>query len=775
MKKLSIITIVLAIISTMAFTQNITITDDDAYSADTSAMLDVKSDNKGFLIPRLNNTQIANIHDPATGLLVFNNTENKFYYYNGSEWIKLNSGNPDNLWTHADSLVYLNDTLTHFGVGTKTPTGKFEVWADQSIGENDPLFEVKNKNGETVFGVYSNGVHVYVDESSKGNIGGFAVSGRSATKSIQDYLLITPDSTRIYIDTASSKGNIGGFAVSGRSATKTNPGNYLEVTPGNTNVYIDENTKGNIGGFAVSGRSATKLDQNQFLKVTPDSTRIYVKDSTAGFAVGNIETGTRENFLNITKRNSFLGHESGYSNTTGYYNSFLGYRTGYSNQNGKSNVFMGHLAGYSNVGGDKNICIGHLSGYSNISGERNVFIGYNTGHDNNSSYNTFIGDNSGSVNTRNYTTFIGAFSGYQNNNIQNTFIGSYSGAYCDTGAYNTFVGVNSGFETEGHGNVYLGYAAGKNHQKGNRNVFLGYGAGLNTDSTANNVYIGQYSGDFNTNGSNNLYLGNKSGMYAKGSNQLIIENTDNDSTQALIYGEFDNDLLAFNAQVGIGTLSPFADLHIEKTNDATLLINADTDNSNESDNCRIEMRQDGNQVIGGIGYIGENGALYTGSAMNSFYMVNQFNSPLQLGTNNLIRMTILGDGKVGINTNSPTDMLEVNGNIRITNGNLIDAKTIISDKVLNDGYQLETIEEHAAFMWKEKHLPAVTSAEEINKKNGYDMSERREQILEEVEKAHIYIHQLNERVKELESRDKIREELIKQLEEEINRLKKRLK
>ncbi len=737
MKKFSIITIVLVITSTMAFTQNITITDDESYSADTSAMLDVKSNKKGFLIPRLNNAQIASIHDPATGLLVFNNTENKFYYYNGSEWIKLNAGNPDNLWTHADSLVYLNDTLTHFGVGTKTPTGKFEVYADQSIGENDPLFEVKNKNGETVFGVYSNGVHVYVDESSKGNIGGFAVSGRSATKDTYDYMRITPDSTRF---------------------------------------YINEGTKGNIGGFAVSGRSASKIDQYQFLKVTPDSTRIYVKDSTAGFAVGNIETGTRENFLNITKRNSFLGHESGYSNTTGYYNSFLGYRTGYSNQNGKSNVFMGHLAGYSNVGGDKNICIGHLSGYSNISGERNVFIGYNTGHDNNSAYNTFIGDNSGSVNTRNYTTFIGAFSGYQNNNIQNTFIGSFSGAYCDMGSYNTFVGVNSGFETEGHGNVYLGYAAGKKHQTGNRNVFLGYGAGLNTDSAANNVYIGQYSGDFNTNGSNNVYLGNKSGMYAKGSNQLIIENTDNDSTQALIYGEFDNDLLAFNAQVGIGTLSPLADLHIEKTNDATLLINADTDNSNESDNCRIEMRQDGNQVIGGIGYIGENGALYTGSIGNSFYMVNEFNTPLQFGTNSLVRMTIMNDGRVGINTNNPTEMLEVSGgNIKVTGGSFIDAKMKIQENVFRNNYLLETIEEHAAFMWKEKHLPAVTSAEEINKRNGYDMAERREQILEELEKAHIYIHQLNERIKELEARDDKREELIEQLQKDVSRLKKNRK
>lgn len=216
--------------------QNVTITDDATHNADTSAILDLKSETKGFLVPRLTTTQVNNIQNPATGLLVFNSQENTFYYYTGENWIKLTSGNPSNIWIQSDSLVYLGDTLTHFGIGTKTPVGKLEVKADPTIGDNDPLFEVKNKEGDPVFTVYPNGVHVFVDESAKGSIGGFAVSGRSATKALNDYMRVTQDSTRIYINESTAKGNIGGFAVSGRSATKQTVEDYLNVTIDTTQI-----------------------------------------------------------------------------------------------------------------------------------------------------------------------------------------------------------------------------------------------------------------------------------------------------------------------------------------------------------------------------------------------------------------------------------------------------------------------------------------------------------------------------------------------------------
>ena len=272
--------------------QNITITDDQSHTPDSSAMLDVFSTNKGLLVPRLTSGQVSNISDPATGLLVYNSEENTFLYFTGTEWLKLSAGNPDNFWVLDDSLAYLADTNLHFGIGTSTPVGKLEVWGDASIGNDESLFEVKDKNGNTVFAVKQDGVIVYVDEDTKGNIGGFAVSGRSASKATGDYMRVTKDSIRIYIDTNTTKGNIGGFAVSGRSASKkAGDNNIFLATPDSTRIYFREsNTKGNIGGFAVSGRSASKNLANNIFLATPDSTRVYVgedgsKGNIGGFAV----------------------------------------------------------------------------------------------------------------------------------------------------------------------------------------------------------------------------------------------------------------------------------------------------------------------------------------------------------------------------------------------------------------------------------------------------------------------------------------------------------
>ncbi len=61
---------------------------DDNSAPHSSAMLDVKASNKGALFPRLTSAQIGAIATPATGLLVFNISTNRFMYYAGS-WITL--------------------------------------------------------------------------------------------------------------------------------------------------------------------------------------------------------------------------------------------------------------------------------------------------------------------------------------------------------------------------------------------------------------------------------------------------------------------------------------------------------------------------------------------------------------------------------------------------------------------------------------------------------------------------------------------------------------
>ena len=65
---------------------------EDATRAHPSAMLDVKSFDRGVLIPRMNSSQRTAIVSPAKGLVVFDNTTNTFWFYNGGGWIELVGG-----------------------------------------------------------------------------------------------------------------------------------------------------------------------------------------------------------------------------------------------------------------------------------------------------------------------------------------------------------------------------------------------------------------------------------------------------------------------------------------------------------------------------------------------------------------------------------------------------------------------------------------------------------------------------------------------------------
>ena len=70
------------------------------------------------------------------------------------------------------------------------------------------------------------------------------------------------------------------------------------------------------------------------------------------------------------------------------------------------------------------------------------------------------------------------------------------------------------------------------------------------------------------------------------------------------------------------------------------------------------------------------------------------------------------------------------------------------DYIFEPDYPLESIEEHAESMWKNKHLPALPTAASTAKE-GVDVVRYQFGVLEELEKAHIYIAQLSETLAEL--------------------------
>lgn len=90
---------------------------------DPTAILDVSSNDKGVLIPRMSGAERVAIGggSPATGLLVFDNDSKSFWYWNATSWTELGS-NTD--WVETPTTV---STTKSVGIGTSSPDGPLEI------------------------------------------------------------------------------------------------------------------------------------------------------------------------------------------------------------------------------------------------------------------------------------------------------------------------------------------------------------------------------------------------------------------------------------------------------------------------------------------------------------------------------------------------------------------------------------------------------------------------------------------------------------------------
>ena len=470
-------------------------------------------------------------------------------------------------WVDGNGTV---TTSANVGIGTATPNGKLIVAGDASVDPDSDLFEVRNRQGETVFAVYEDGVRIYIpDNAVKGGLGGFAVGGRTQGKgAVNDIFSVYPDSVRVILTEPLGKGGRAGFAVGGRTSSKSSVNDILTANFDSVRIYVGNPAKGGQGGFAVGGRTPVKGAVNNILTVDPDSVRVYIpgtisKGGLGGFAVGGRTTGKGGNlellrvtplktevhgtsdafsvysnldtalsvqqaqigaasYMRISPNNFFIGQESGLLSTSlGKNNSFVGYQSGKSNSDGAYNVFLGYQTGFLNDQGSYNVLIGWQTGYNSRSSLGNVFIGAKSGFLTYGEYNTCMGSNSGA------NVYWGR---------QNAFFGMQSGMNLENGENNTFLGSNAGFGGA--------YNAGSG-ETGNNNTFVGFESGHFISNGNNNTMVGDYSGYSITNGSGNVFIGHEAGKNeTTNSTRLYIANSA--AGNPLVFGEFDSARVVIN-------------------------------------------------------------------------------------------------------------------------------------------------------------------------------------------------------------------------------------
>jgi len=108
-----------------------------------------------------------------------------------------------------------------------------------------------------------------------------------------------------------------------------------------------------------------------------------------------------------------------------------------------------------------------------------------------------------------------------------------------------------------------------------------------------------------------------------------------------------------NGNVGIGTMSPDHPLSVEKNQNAATWV--EVGNSDAGAAASTGFLLSNNGAFHGYVMLVSSGA----TPANTLAIDNQYNAPIRFATNGAQRMTILGDGKVGVGTASPSTTLEL--------------------------------------------------------------------------------------------------------------------
>jgi hypothetical protein len=171
----------------------------DGSIAHGSAIFDVKSDNKGLLLPRMTKAQKNAIATPATGLLVFQTAPDSigFHYYNGLQWLWLDPF-VSNAWkttgnTGTDTAVNFIGTLDNMPIKFKQQNQQVALWNKNSgnyffgadAGNNDLLLQhniaignqslTSNNFGASNISIGRSALQDNTDGGSNTAIGGFAL------------------------------------------------------------------------------------------------------------------------------------------------------------------------------------------------------------------------------------------------------------------------------------------------------------------------------------------------------------------------------------------------------------------------------------------------------------------------------------------------------------------------------------------------------------------------------------------------------------------------
>ncbi|HVX52689.1 MAG TPA: tail fiber domain-containing protein [Chitinophagaceae bacterium] len=286
----------------------------------TSSLLEIKSTNKGILIPRMTLAQRNAIASPATGLLIYQTDNNPgFFYYSGSSWTGIQqkgktwstTGNPGTTpgtnyigTSDAQDLVFKTNAMQRMrilktglvGIGTATPAYPLDV-------ESAGTAIYGNSTASGGYGVWGNSIYL-------------GVYGEGGTYGVYGY----GDSYGVY----GSSGDIGvygsgtTYGVYGSGSTYgvygySSGGNAVYATSG----YVGVNANGSSYGVNAVGTAASG---SYGIYASGNYVGVYSVSDGAASVVGNSTNSTGGNFHSVNGYGLVAGTDRSDKNWAGVFN-----------------------------------------------------------------------------------------------------------------------------------------------------------------------------------------------------------------------------------------------------------------------------------------------------------------------------------------------------------------------------------------------------------------------------------------------------------------------
>jgi hypothetical protein len=573
--------------------------------------------------------------------------------------------------------------------------------------------------------------------------------------------------------------------------------NAGDVMTGDNGVYIGANA----GGLTTSGSDNVMWGSSAGHCNTLGERNIFAGFS-AGFynasGVDNIFFGYRSGRENrVGNKNIFIGGYAGYANTSGNQSVAVGYQAGYL-ATGSNNLFLGYQAGFNETGSNKLYIANTSTATPLLYGEFNnaqltVYNALGIGAKPNTGATLRIYkastpslelESPGSKLQIGVATCNGCFAptarigdvvfrglvGTQSLifNMATTVRDSnkYIGFSTDIDHFimkvrsDRKVQINGLLQTsellvDGNGKVGIGTTApdallqiGHGTQNQN-NIFRGLildGGWTNTSARSQNLVTFKATNSVNPNPFDDI-----SGESLKNFHIGIVTDSEyyysGTSRFSIINGGQERFSVKANGNVGIGTETPEAKLHINNGQNSDAAILATSNEYNKlivSSGVTTPVYVSTFKITHEFGTNRNNGYI-------SFHRGGSYDGGfLSFGSSGIERLRIDGNGNVGIGTYTPQYELDVCGTIRAKEVK-IDLNCVVPDFVFKEGYPLMDLNELKDFVQTKHHLPEIPSEKEMHE-NGMNMMELQLKLLQKIEELTLYTFQQEEKINALEEK-----------------------